>query len=139
MRLSTLGLLVALALGLGLCWPPRVTTAQQPGQVYRIGFLSAMAPPAPAQPAGPPRSPLLRPFWHEMRKWGWREGQNIVMEARWADRQFERLPTLATELVQVPVDLIVAEASLETEAAKQATRTIPIVMAHSLDAVKAGL
>jgi putative ABC transport system substrate-binding protein len=70
---------------------------------------------------------------------GWREGQNIVMEAHWADIQFERLPALATELVQLPVDLIVAEASLETEAAKQATRTIPIVMAHSLDAVKTGL
>jgi putative ABC transport system substrate-binding protein len=139
MRLSTLGLLVTLACGLGLCWPPRAATAQQPGKVYRIGFLSAMAPPAPAQPAGQPQSPLLQPFWHEMRQLGWIEGQNIVMEARWADRRFERLPALATELVQLPVDLILAEASLETEAAKQATSTIPIVIAHSVDAVKAGL
>ena len=139
MRLSTLGLLVTLALGLGLFGPPRVATAQQPGKVYRIGFLSAMAPPAPAQPTGQPRSPFLQPFWQAMRQLGWREGQNIVLEARWADMRFERLPALATELVQLPVDLILAEASLETEAAKQATRTIPIVMAHSLDAVKTGL
>jgi putative ABC transport system substrate-binding protein len=139
MRLGTLGLLVTLACGLGLCWPPRVATAQQPGKVYRIGFLSAMSPPAPAQPDGQPRSPLLQPFWHEMRQLGWIEGQNMVMEARWADMRFERLPALATELVQLPVDLILAEASVETDAAKQATSTIPIVMAHSLDAVKAGL
>ena len=74
-----------------------------------------------------------------MQQLGWREGQNIVMEPRWANLRFEHLPALATELVQAPVDLIVAEASLETEAAKQATSTIPIVMAHSLDAVKTGL
>src|SRR5215510_11722232 len=98
-----------------------------------------MSPPAPAQPAGQPHLPFLQPFWQEMQKLGWKEGQNIVMEARWADLQFERLPTLATELVQLPVDLIIAEASVETEAAKQATSTIPIVMAHSLDAVKTGL
>jgi len=139
MRLSTLGILVTLACGLGLYWPPRVATAQQPGKVYRIGFLSAMSPPAPAQPDGQPRSPLLQPFWQEMRKLGWIEGQNLMMEARWADMRFERLPALATELVQLPVDLILAEASVETDAAKQATRTIPIVMAHSLDAVKTGL
>jgi len=139
MRLSTLGRLVTLALGLGLFWPLCVATAQQPGKVYRIGFLSAMSPPAPAQPDGQQRSPLLQPFWQEMRKLGWIEGQNMVMEARWADMRFERLPALATELVQLPVDLILAEASVETEAAKQATSTIPIVMAHSLDAVKTGL
>src|SRR5262245_50295737 len=139
MRLSPLGLVVTLACGIGLCWTPLMAIAQQPGKVYRIGFLSAMSPPAPAQPDGPPRSPLLQPFWEEMRKLGWIEGQNLVLEARWADRRFERLPALATELVQLPVDLILAEASLETEAAKQATSTIPIVMAHSLDAVKTGL
>jgi hypothetical protein len=52
MRLSTLGLLVTLACGLGLCGPPRVATAQQSGRVYRIGFLSLLPPPAPAEPAG---------------------------------------------------------------------------------------
>src|SRR5215510_8929618 len=98
-----------------------------------------MSPPAPAQPAGQPHLPFLQPFWQEMQKLGWREGQNIVMEARWADMRFERLPALATELVQLQVDLIVAVGIVETDAAKQATTTIPIVMAHSLDAVKTGL
>ena len=139
MRLSTLGLLVALACGLSLFWTPRVATAQQPGKVYRIGFLSLWSPPAPSQPDGQQRSPFFEPFWQEMRQWGWIEGQNIVMEARWADRQLERLPALATELVQLQVDLIVAAATLEIEAAKQATSTIPIVMVNSLDAVQTGL
>jgi putative ABC transport system substrate-binding protein len=103
--------------------------------IHRIGFLSAMSPPAPAQPDGPQRSP----FWQEMRQLGWMEGQNIVMEERWAETRFERLPALATELAQLQVDLIVAAASVETEAAKQVTSTIPIVMVHSLDAVKTGL
>jgi putative ABC transport system substrate-binding protein len=74
-----------------------------------------------------------------MRQLGWMEGQNIVMEARWADMRVERLPALATELVQQQVDLIIATATLETVAAKQATSTIPIVMVNSLDAVKRGL
>ena len=139
MRFRTLGLLVILACGLGLFCTPLVATAQQPGKVYRIGFLSFWSPPSLAQPEGQQRSPFLQPFWQEMRQLGWMEGQNIVMEARWADTRFERLPALATELVQLPVDLILAEASIETEAAKQATSTIPIVMAHSQDAVKTGL
>src|SRR6516162_6342173 len=135
MRFRTLGLLVILACGLGLFCTPLVATAQQPGKVYRIGFLSLLSP--PAQPDGQQQS--LRPFWQEMRKLGWMEGQNIVMEARWADMQFERMPALATELVERKVDLIVAAASLATVAAKQATSTIPIVMVNSLDAVKTGL
>jgi putative ABC transport system substrate-binding protein len=139
MRLSTLGLLVTLACGLGLFWPPHVATAQQPGKVYRIGFLSLLSPPAPSEPAGQQRSRFFQPFWQELRQLGWIEGQNIVLEERWADMRVERLPALATELVQLQVDLIVATASLETVAAKQATSTIPIVMVNSLDAVKTGL
>ena len=139
MRLSTLGLLVTLACGFGLWWPPRVTTAQQPGKLYRIGFLSVWSLPAPATPDEHQRPPFFQPFWEAMRQLGWREGQNIVMEERWADTQVERLPALATELVQMQVDLILAAATVETEAAKQATQTIPIVMVNSLDAVNTGL
>src|SRR5262245_8661934 len=139
MRLSTLGLLITLAWGLGLFWTPSVATAQQPGKVYRIGFLSFWSPPSPSTPDGQQRSSFLQPFWQGMRKLGLIEGQNIVMEERWADIQFERMPALAAELVELKVDLIVAEESLATVAAKQATSTIPIVMVNSLDAVKTGL
>ena len=131
MWLSTIGLLVTF--GIGLLWTPLVATAQQPGKVYRIGFLSALFP--PAEPDWQQRSPFLQ----GMRELGWIEGQNMVIERRWAERQFERLPALATELVQLKVDLIVAAASLEIAAAKQATTTIPVVMLTPFDAVETGL
>src|SRR5262249_9933332 len=77
-------------------------------------------------------------FQQRLQELGWREGQNIVVEYRWAEGRFERLPVLATELVQLKVDLILVGGGLETLAAKQATRTIPIVMWASLDAVEQG-
>jgi len=74
-----------------------------------------------------------------MRELGWIEGQNIVVERRWAELRLDRLPALATELVQLKVALILTIAGAETIAAKTATRTIPIVMGSSLDAVEQGL
>ena len=67
------------------------------------------------------------------------EGQNIAIEHRSSDGKFERLSDLATDLVRLKVDVIVAPASQNVLAAKQATRTIPIVMANSLDPVGTGL
>ena len=59
------------------------------------------------------------------------EGQNIVMEERWADMQVERMPALAAELVERKVDLIVAAASVATVAAKQASITASATFGHS--------
>jgi putative ABC transport system substrate-binding protein len=131
MRLSTIGLLVTF--GIGLLWTPFVATAQQPGKVYRIGFLSAYAPPPPSAP-----TPTMDAFWQQLRERGWIEGQNLVMERRWGERRFERMPALATELVQLKVDLILVGDGAAIVAAKQATRTIPIVMLVSVDAVAQG-
>ena len=127
MRLSALGLIVTLALGLLVA--PLAATAQQPGQVYRIGVLSAFSP--PAEPDGQQQSSiwdLWGTFWQGMRELGWMEGQNIVVEYRWAERRFARLPALATELVQRKVDVILVGDGAAIVAAKQATSTIPIVM-----------
>jgi putative ABC transport system substrate-binding protein len=96
-------------------------------------YLSALFP--PAEPDWQQRSPFLQ----GMRELGWLEGQNLGIERRWAARQFERLPALATELVQLKVDLIVAEASLEIAAVKKATTTIPVVMLTPFNAVETGL
>src|SRR5262249_51762066 len=123
----TIGLMLILALG--LLWAALVVAAQQPGKVYRIGFLSTYSPPLPSAP-----TPGRDAFWQGMRELGWIEGQNIVVERRWAEGRIERLPALAMELVQLKVDLIVAGASFETRAAKQATSTIPIVMGGPVDA-----
>jgi putative tryptophan/tyrosine transport system substrate-binding protein len=133
MRLSAIGLIVMLTLALGFLVAPLCSNAQQPGKVYHIGYLSALFP--PAEPDWQQRSPFLQ----GMRELGWIEGQNLVIERRWAARQFERLPALATELVQLKVDLIVAEASLEIAAVKKATTPIPVVMLTPFDAVETGL
>ena len=98
MHLSTIGIAVPLAFLLLLT--PLCSDAQQPGKVYRIAFLSAGAPPPPSAPTP------LDAFRQRLQELGWIEGQNIVIERRWAERQFERLPALATELVQRKVDLI---------------------------------
>jgi putative ABC transport system substrate-binding protein len=139
MRLSTLGLLVTLAFGIGLFWTPRVATAQQPVHIFRIGVLSAFSP--PAEPDGQQQSSIWDfwgPFWQGMHELGWREGQNTVVAYRWAEKRFTRLPALATELVQRKVDLILVGDGAAIVAAKQATSTIPIVMWTSLDAVEQG-
>ena len=131
MQLSAVGLIVTC--GIGLLLTPLVVAAQQPGKVYRIGFLGAGSPPPPSAP-----TTMRDVFQQRLQELGWREGQNIVVEYRWAEGRFERLPALATELVQLKVDLILVGGGLETMASKQATSTIPIVMFSSLDAVELG-
>jgi ABC-type uncharacterized transport system substrate-binding protein len=131
---STFGGIVTLTLGLLIA--PLAADARQPGTIYHIGVLSALFP--PFDPDWQQRSPFWQPFWQGMRELGWMEGQNLVMEYRWAEGRFEHLPALATELVQLKVDLILVGGGLETVAAEQATSTIPIVMFSSLDAVAQG-
>jgi putative ABC transport system substrate-binding protein len=133
MRRSIIGVVIILALG--ILSVPFSADAQQRGKVYRIGFLTAFSLSLPFPSAF---KPALDAFWQQLRALGWVEGQNIVVEYRWAEGRFERLPALATELVQLKVDLILVWDGLATVAAKQATRTIPIVMAFSLDAVELG-
>jgi putative ABC transport system substrate-binding protein len=111
---------------------PFAAEAQKATKLPRIGYLSAFSP--PSQPDWQPQSP----FWGAMRELGWIEGRNIMVERRWAEGRLDRLPALASELVQLKVDLILANAGSETIAAKRATKTIPIVMASSLDAVEQG-
>jgi putative ABC transport system substrate-binding protein len=74
-----------------------------------------------------------------LRDLGYVEGKNLVIEFRWADGRYDRLPDLAAELVRLKVDVIVTGGTPGTRAAKQATTTIPIVMAVSGDAVATGL
>jgi putative ABC transport system substrate-binding protein len=116
-----------LLITLALLWAPLAAKAQQPGKVYRIGFLSARLPPL-----------LLDVFRQQLHELGWIEGQNMVIEYRSAERRFERLPALATELVQQKVDLILVGDGAAIVAAKQVTSTIPIVMFSSVDAVGQG-
>jgi ABC-type uncharacterized transport system substrate-binding protein len=107
---------------------PRAGEAQQPGQMYRLGFLSgtcANAVPLPKLRAG-------------LRDLGYVEGKTIAFEYRFAEDQNERLPGLAAELVRSKVDIIVAHGSPAIHAAQEATSTIPVVMVGSGDPVGTG-
>jgi len=127
MRLRTIGLISALVLG--LIAGPLLVDAQQAGKVYRIGYLKHSSGPSASDEA----------FLQTLRDLGWIEGKNISIEYRWAARRMDRLPALAKELVRLKVDLIVAASRPGVQAAKNATRTIPIVMTLCADAVENGL
>ena len=102
----------------GLLAAPLAAEAQQAAKVARIGWLAAR----------PGRSPHLREaFLQGLRDLGYVEGRNLVIEYRYAEGKIERLPALAAELVALKVDVIVAAEPPAALAAKQATRTVPIV------------
>ena len=104
--------------------------AQQLAKMPRIGFLNALFP-----TTNPAR---IEAFRQGLRDIGYVEGKNIVIEYRYAERKFDRLPALAAALVRLKVDVIVTSASQETRAAKEATSTIPIVMINVGDPVGTG-
>jgi putative tryptophan/tyrosine transport system substrate-binding protein len=123
-----------LTLALAMLFAPLVAEAQQTGKVWRIGFLSPAFPP----PAEPSRT-RIEAFRQGLRALGWIEGQNLVIEYRWGAGKRERLAALAADLVGLKVDVIVAATTAGVLAAKQATGTIPIVMAHVADALAIGV
>jgi putative tryptophan/tyrosine transport system substrate-binding protein len=103
--------------------------AQQPTKIPRIGYLSA------GFPVGSERKVA---FQQGLRELGYVEGKNILIEYRYAEGKFDRLPALAADLVHLKVDLIVTAGPLPTRSAKEATSSIPIVMAQDTDPVGNG-
>ena len=108
----------------------RPSWAQQQGRVWRVGFLSPTSASVNPQYTGA--------FLQGMRELGYVEGKNLIVEWRFADGKLERLAGLAAELVQLKVDVIVAQASSAIGAAQKATTTIPIVMATTGDPLGSG-
>jgi putative ABC transport system substrate-binding protein len=128
--LSTLpfALCLTCALLFVLCFPAQ---GQQAKKVWRIGFLGFGSAAGYASRVNAMREGL--------RDLGYVEGKNIVIEYRWAEEKYDRLSNLAAELVSLKVDLIITHGTPGSRAAKQATTTIPIVIAAIGDAVEAGL
>jgi putative tryptophan/tyrosine transport system substrate-binding protein len=110
---------------------PLVAEAQLATRVYRIGWLISGNP-----PAGPDSN--LEAFRQGLHDLGYVEGQNLVMEGRSTEGRVERLPDLAAELVRLQVEVLVARGAPAIRAAQHATRTIPVVMAGTSDAVEQG-
>jgi ABC-type uncharacterized transport system substrate-binding protein len=125
--MTTIALLITLALGLLVA--PLVAHAQPAPKVYRIGYIVGTGGWDATGEA----------FKQRLRELGYTEGQNLIIEARFAHGQGERLPALAAELVQLKVDCIVARGTSATRPVTQATSTIPIVMSASGDPMRLGL
>jgi len=108
-----------------------VNAQQQPGKIWKIGVLVSTTHALNAS-----REDNL---WQGLRRLGYVEGRNIALEYRYADGQLDRLPQLAAEPVGLNVDVLVVSGTRAAVAAKQATSTIPIVLAGVGDPVQAGL
>jgi putative ABC transport system substrate-binding protein len=133
MTRRTVSLLVLLVLG-AVC-APLAGAAPPAVRVSRIGFLaSGPPPPDPVPPAFP-----LTALREGLRERGYVEGHTVILEERWAAGELARLPALAAELVQLPVDVIVASGASAVRAAAGATRVVPIVIAGAADPVAEGL
>jgi putative ABC transport system substrate-binding protein len=116
------------ALLLALCVP---ASAQQPQKVARICYLGAADASTSAF--------LMKPFRERLREIGYVEGQNLTIEFRHSEGKDERLPELAAELVRLNCDVIVTVGSGAAQAAKNATKSIPVVMGWGPDAVRRGI
>jgi putative ABC transport system substrate-binding protein len=114
---------LGLVLALGLILVPLAVEAQHAGTVYRIGYLSP-------RPGIETQEETLR---QALRALGYLEGQNLVIEWRFAKGNIETFPSLAAEIVRLKVDCILTNGIVATRAAKQATATIPIVMVGAGD------
>ena len=117
-------------LTVGMLVAPLAADAQPPVKVWRIGWLI---------PGDPSRLPMLEGFRQGLRELGYVECKNLVIDLRAAEGRYERLPRLAAELISLKPDVVVAVSTPTALAAKDATRTIPIVMIAVGDPVGTGL
>ena len=119
-------------LGGAVASAPLAVRAQQPaGRVYRVGYFAITSRERSLH--------LMKAFEEGLRSLGYRVGENVVIEYRFANGEMERLPANATDLVRLGVDIIVSGTNVTTVAAMKATTTIPIVMTNSAEPVSAGL
>jgi len=123
-RRSFIGLI-----GGAAAWPLSVRAQQTTGRVYRIGYLTISSREQQLH--------LIKAFEDGLQNLGYRVGENVIIDYRFANGQMERLPALAEGLLGV--DVIVTGANPNTVAVMKATKTIPIVMSNSVDPVGVGL
>ena len=117
------------ALGTGALTAPLAAWSQHPERIYRIGYIRGEKPPEDD----------INGFRQGLRERGYVEGKNIVVEYRWGNGNEEKLRSLVSELIELKLDLIVTSAPAATQVAKDATKTIPIVMVLVADPVGYGI
>src|SRR6266446_4099791 len=114
--------------GAAAAWPLAARAQQLAGRVYRVGYLTIASREQQLH--------LIKAFEEGLRSLGYRVGENVIIEYRFANGEMERLPALAADLVRLGVDIVVTGANPNTVAAMKATTTIPIVMTNSTDPVR---
>jgi len=117
--------------GTAATWPLAARAQQPAGRVYRVGYLWI--------PSREQARHLIKAFEEGLRSLGYRVGENVAIEYRFANGELERLPALAAELVRLGVDVIVTASNPSTVAAMKTTTTIPVVMIGGVDPVSTGL
>lgn len=123
--------IIVVAFTISVLITPSASQAQHRGHVPRVGYLGTSSASL--------ESELVKAFREGLRDHGYVEGQNIVIEYRWAEGNYQRFPALVADLLKLKVDLILTAGTPGALAAKRATQTIPIVMAVTGDAVATGL
>ncbi len=130
--------LLALVAAVGMNALPASSPAQQASRTYRVAFVLTTTP--VVEMAGPdPVHLLLRVFLNTLRDLGYIEGRNLILERRSAEGNFERLGEIASQLVSLDMDVIVAINTRVTERVHAVTKTIPIVQVAGMDPVVTGL
>ncbi len=130
LRVASLGLLLLIAVF--AAFGPALARAADPAQkVVRVAFVDPYSPTTTAR-----ETPA---FWTRLQELGWVQGQNLIVETRWAEGRIDRLPALMADVVGRKVDVIVTRGTPATIAAKNATSTIPIVFASMGDPVGTGV
>jgi putative ABC transport system substrate-binding protein len=128
----TIGLFAAPLFAAPLVAAPLVAEAQQPDRVRRLGLL------LPYVQSDPQAQARVNAFSAALQERGWTDGRNVRLEFRYTEGQADRLPALAADLARQSVDAIVTAGTESTDAARKATKTIPIVMAAVGDPIAAG-
>ena len=129
--LQLFALTLAGACGVGILGLSVSRAAESAQKVAHVGFVS------PNAPSTDPRGPAA--FWDRLRELGWVEGQNLLVERRWAEGRYDRLPALVSEVIRRDVDVLVTYSTPAAIAAKNATHTIPIVVAVMGNPIGTGL
>lgn len=129
--MNSRGIGVTLAVALSVLLSVPTTRAQPAGRLHRIGFLGNSTAALEAN--------LVEPFREGLRALGYAEGRDLVIEYRWAEGQYERLPALIAELMAQKVELIVTAGTPATLAVKKATTAVPVVMVAVGDPVGTGI
>src|SRR5437867_6770388 len=127
--MRVIGLAVVLTLSLALA--PLTAGAQVAGKVHRVAYLG--------NSSAALESDLVVAFRQGLRELNYVEGQNLIIDFRWAEGRYERFPALLAEAIRLNPDVIVTAGTPGALAAKNATSTIPIVMAAISDPIAAGL